>query len=46
MPEESNTTGGALPGLRILEVGHIIAGSFCGNLFADHGPEAELEAAV
>jgi crotonobetainyl-CoA:carnitine CoA-transferase CaiB-like acyl-CoA transferase len=30
---------GALEGLRVLEVGHIIAGPFCGHLFADHGAE-------
>jgi formyl-CoA transferase/succinyl-CoA--D-citramalate CoA-transferase len=31
--------GGALEGLRVLEVGHIIGGPFCGHLFADHGAE-------
>ncbi len=31
--------GGALGGLRVLEVGHIIGGPFCGHLFADHGAE-------
>ncbi|MDQ2628259.1 MAG: CoA transferase [Actinomycetota bacterium] len=30
---------GALKGLRVLEVGHIIGGPFCGHLFADHGAE-------
>jgi crotonobetainyl-CoA:carnitine CoA-transferase CaiB-like acyl-CoA transferase len=30
---------GALEGLRVLEVGHIIGGPFCGHLFADHGAE-------
>ena len=30
---------GALDGLRVVEVGHIIAGPFCGHLFADHGAE-------
>lgn len=30
---------GALDGLRVLEVGHIIGGPFCGHLFADHGAE-------
>jgi crotonobetainyl-CoA:carnitine CoA-transferase CaiB-like acyl-CoA transferase len=36
----SATTGaGALFGLRVLEVGHIIGGPFCGHLFADHGAE-------
>jgi formyl-CoA transferase/succinyl-CoA--D-citramalate CoA-transferase len=32
-------TRGALDGLRVLEVGHIIGGPFCGHLFADHGAE-------
>ncbi|GGJ41207.1 CaiB/BaiF CoA transferase family protein [Streptomyces brasiliensis] len=31
--------GGALAGLRVLEVGHIISGPFCAHLFADHGAE-------
>ncbi len=31
--------GGALAGLRVLELGHIIGGPFCGHLFADHGAE-------
>jgi len=30
---------GALAGLRILELGHIIGGPFCGHLFADHGAD-------
>ncbi|MDQ2625510.1 MAG: CoA transferase [Actinomycetota bacterium] len=30
---------GSLDGLRVLEVGHIIGGPFCGHLFADHGAE-------
>jgi formyl-CoA transferase/succinyl-CoA--D-citramalate CoA-transferase len=30
---------GALHGLRVLELGHIIGGPFCGHLFADHGAE-------
>jgi len=30
---------GAFAGLRVAEVGHIIAGPFCGHLFADHGAE-------
>jgi formyl-CoA transferase/succinyl-CoA--D-citramalate CoA-transferase len=30
---------GALAGLRVLEVGHIISGPFCGHLLADHGAE-------
>ncbi len=39
MPNESDNTVGALAGLRVLEVGHLIAGPFCGHLFADHGAE-------
>jgi formyl-CoA transferase/succinyl-CoA--D-citramalate CoA-transferase len=30
---------GSLEGLRVLEVGHIISGPFCGHLFADHGAD-------
>src|SRR6266702_4058877 len=30
---------GSLNGLRVLELGHIIGGPFCGHLFADHGAE-------
>jgi crotonobetainyl-CoA:carnitine CoA-transferase CaiB-like acyl-CoA transferase len=30
---------GALQGLRVVEVGQLIAGPFCGHLFADHGAE-------
>lgn len=37
------TTGtvarGALAGLRVIETGQLIAGPFCGHLFADHGAE-------
>lgn len=29
----------ALAGIRVLEVGHIISGPFCGHLFADQGAE-------
>jgi formyl-CoA transferase/succinyl-CoA--D-citramalate CoA-transferase len=29
----------SLHGLRVLELGHIIGGPFCGHLFADHGAE-------
>jgi crotonobetainyl-CoA:carnitine CoA-transferase CaiB-like acyl-CoA transferase len=32
-------TPGSLAGLRVLELGHIIGGPFCGHLFADHGAE-------
>jgi CoA:oxalate CoA-transferase len=30
---------GPLAGLRILEVGHMLAGPYCGMLFADLGAE-------
>src|SRR6185503_6553024 len=30
---------GSLHGLRVVEVGHLIAGPFCGHLFDDHGAE-------
>ena len=30
---------GALAGFRVVEVGHLISGPFCGHLFADHGAE-------
>ena len=30
---------GALDGLRVLEMGQLIAGPFCGQLMADHGAE-------
>lgn len=30
---------GALDGIRVIELGHIIGGPFCGHLFADHGAE-------
>jgi crotonobetainyl-CoA:carnitine CoA-transferase CaiB-like acyl-CoA transferase len=36
---EASGQSGALAGLRVLEVGHIIGGPFCGHLFADHGAE-------
>ncbi|WP_055626470.1 CaiB/BaiF CoA transferase family protein [Streptomyces hirsutus] len=35
----ASADGGALAGLRVLEVGHIISGPFCAHLFADHGAE-------
>jgi formyl-CoA transferase len=30
---------GALQGLRVIELGQLIAGPFCGQLMADHGAE-------
>jgi crotonobetainyl-CoA:carnitine CoA-transferase CaiB-like acyl-CoA transferase len=30
---------GSLEGVRVLELGHIIGGPFCGHLFADHGAD-------
>jgi formyl-CoA transferase/succinyl-CoA--D-citramalate CoA-transferase len=30
---------GSLGGVRVLELGHIIGGPFCGHLFADHGAD-------
>lgn len=35
----SPTTAGALDGVRVLELGSLIAGPFCGRLFADFGAE-------
>ena len=35
---EANTKG-ALEGLRVLEMGQLIAGPYCGQLMADHGAE-------
>ena len=32
-------SGGALDGLRLIEMGQLIAGPFCGQLMADHGAE-------
>src|SRR5579859_7781010 len=34
-----NPPAASLAGLRVLELGHIIGGPFCGHLFADHGAE-------
>src|ERR687885_394701 len=33
------TADGALRNVRVVEVGQLIAGPFCGHLFADHGAE-------
>jgi len=38
-PAPAPAPAGSLAGLRILELGHIIGGPFCGHLFADHGAE-------
>jgi crotonobetainyl-CoA:carnitine CoA-transferase CaiB-like acyl-CoA transferase len=35
----ASSSGGALAGVRVVEVGQLIAGPFCGHLFADHGAE-------
>src|SRR5579859_2640975 len=34
-----NPPAASLDGIRVLELGHIIGGPFCGHLFADHGAE-------
>lgn len=34
-----DATIASLHGLRVLELGHLIGGPFCGHLFADHGAE-------
>ena len=36
---EQNTTPGALEGVRVIELGQLIAGPFCGQLLADLGAE-------
>jgi len=36
---EANAAFGALQGLRVIELGQLIAGPFCGQLMADHGAE-------
>ena len=36
---EKNTTPGALEGVRVIELGQLIAGPFCGQLLADLGAE-------
>jgi crotonobetainyl-CoA:carnitine CoA-transferase CaiB-like acyl-CoA transferase len=37
--DPASSSAGALRGLRVVEVGQLIAGPFCGHLFADHGAE-------
>jgi crotonobetainyl-CoA:carnitine CoA-transferase CaiB-like acyl-CoA transferase len=32
-------TSGALSGIRVIEIGQMISGPFCGHLFADHGAD-------
>lgn len=40
MHEVSSSAGvGALRGIRVVETGQLIAGPFCGHLFADHGAD-------
>jgi crotonobetainyl-CoA:carnitine CoA-transferase CaiB-like acyl-CoA transferase len=34
-----DSSAASLDGIRVLELGHIIGGPFCGHLFADHGAE-------
>ena len=34
-----NPPAASLDGIRVIELGHIIGGPFCGHLFADHGAE-------
>ena len=36
---DSNSGGGALDGLRVVEMGQLIAGPFCGQLLGDMGAE-------
>jgi formyl-CoA transferase len=38
-PEPDESTFGALAGLRVIEVGQLLAGPFCGQLLADMGAE-------
>jgi len=38
-PSSSGSPFGALRGLRVIEMGQLIAGPFCGQLMADHGAE-------
>src|SRR5687768_197261 len=38
-PPTRRVNSGALQGLRVVEAGSLIAGPFCGHLFADHGAE-------
>jgi formyl-CoA transferase/succinyl-CoA--D-citramalate CoA-transferase len=40
VPHVTSARGsGSLAGIRVLELGHIIGGPFCGHLFADHGAD-------
>src|SRR4030088_811956 len=39
VPIPSVRVDGALRGIRVVEVGQLMAGPFCGHLFADHGAE-------
>lgn len=38
-PPAREPTGGALAGVRVIELGTLIAGPFCGRLLADHGAD-------
>src|ERR671910_3472841 len=39
MADPADGRRGALAGIRVVEAGQMIAGPFCGHLFADHGAE-------
>ena len=39
LPHVLGDSAASLDGIRVLELGHIIGGPFCGHLFADHGAE-------
>lgn len=39
IPAADDASGGPLAGLRVIEMGQLLAGPFCGQLFADFGAE-------
>lgn len=39
MTDQGELRGGSLQGVRVIEAGQMMAGPFCGHLFADHGAE-------